>query len=76
MDYRAKWAVETAVSHLFGVGSRVDTYSNEFNIADFKSKEFDPDEELGIWPNQGLALAAYRGMLGFAVSASRRRAAS
>ena len=63
---RSEWGTEKAVSHAYGFGGRCDLYSENMSIvADFKSKEFGPDDKpFAVYPNQGQALAAYREALG------------
>lgn len=58
--------VEQSFAHALGFGGKADLLctSPEF-IADFKTKEFSPDDELKTWDEHAMQLAAYRHGLDF-----------
>jgi hypothetical protein len=63
---RSGWVAEKAFAHPLGFGGKVDLHAmgNPEVVADFKTKEFGPDDDLKTWDEHAMQLAAYREGLG------------
>lgn len=56
---KGPWDAERSFAHPFGFGGKVDI-SHNWAVADFKTKEFGPDDALKTWDEHAMQLAAYR----------------
>ena len=63
-DDRRAWNTETACTHPYGFGTRIDLYSVDHGVVvDFKTKEFKADDKVTVHPEQAMQLAACREMI-------------
>jgi hypothetical protein len=61
--FKHEWVAERSFSTSFGYGGKVDlsSFSDDTGfVLDFKTKEFDKDDELKTWDEHAMQLAAYR----------------
>lgn len=54
------WVCERSFSHQLGFGGKVDLIHEWDAVADFKTKEFGPEDDLKTWDEHAMQLAAYR----------------
>jgi hypothetical protein len=60
----SEWTAELSFAHPIGFGGKCDLSSRAGFVIDFKTKEFDQDDDLKTWDEHAMQLAAYRVGLG------------
>ena len=55
---------ERSFAHVLGFGGKCDLSGTPNFVLDFKTKEFGPEDDLKVWEEHGMQLAAYRMGLG------------